>query len=219
MAPALFTCRYCKKTVSRSLQGLKSHISQTQKCRSHRDLERSLLNHARNTQTGSQHARKEPVEQQPQQENFEENDVPMASDTDEQPSKRARVDDDDDDTTGDFQSTHVKFIVDYPGEAQAGAVVQDSQDGLETRFETIQRMQRHAGNAAWAPFNSLADWELSRWLVQSGVSQREIDKFLKLDVVRVSTYQKKIPALNFDNQDPIWCPPILAKQARVLQKN
>ena len=43
-----------------------------------------------------------------------------------------------------------------------------------------------AGESAWTLFKSLADWELSRWLVQSGVSQREIDKFLKLKLVCTS---------------------------------
>ena len=188
MAPALFTCRYCKKTVSRSLQGLKSHISQTPECRSYRDQDHFLLN-ARNTQIGSRHAHHEPIEQQHQQENFEENDTPPIGNTNERPSKRARVDGDDN-VAGNFRPTNVNFVVDYPGEAQAGAILHNSQDGLETRFEKIQHAQQHAGNAAWAPFNSLADWELSHWLVQSGVSQREIDKFLKLDAVCVNSYQK-----------------------------
>ena len=137
---------------------------------------------------GSQRACQEPIEQQHQQENFEENDIPPISNTDERPSKRARVDGDDN-MAGNYQSTKVKFVVDYPGEAQAGAILHNSQDGLEMQFEKIQHAQQCAGNTAWAPFSSLADWELSRWLVQSGVSQREIDKFLKLDVVHAGSYR------------------------------
>jgi len=187
MSPKSFACRYCKRSnVARSLQGLKSHISQTPECRAHRDKEHSLLNHNRSAQTGSQHTRQQPDENRAQQENLEENNVPPFGDADEQPSKRARVDDDND--TRNFRPTSANFIIDYPAEAQAGAVLPNYQDGLETRFEKIQRMQRDRGDATWAPFNSLSDWELSRWLIQSGVSQREIDKFLKLDTVRTDAF-------------------------------
>lgn len=187
MAPTSFTCRYCRKpNVARSLQGLKSHISQTPECRARRDEEYLRLNHSRSAQTGSQCTRQQSIERHPEQENLEENDIPLPSDTDEQRSKCARVDSDDD--TGNFQPTNVNFIVDYPAEARAGAILQDSQDGLETRFEKIRGAQQRAGNAAWAPFSSLADWELSRWLIQSGVSQREIDKFLKLEAVCTDTH-------------------------------
>ena len=132
--------------------------------------------------TNPQHGRQQSDERHTQQESLGGNDIPPFGDTDEQPSKRARVDDDDD--TGNFRPTGVNFIIDYPAEAQAGAILQNSQDGLETRFEKIRRTQQQAGDATWAPFSSLSDWELFRWLIQSGVSQREIDKFLKLDAVR-----------------------------------
>jgi len=188
MAPVSFTCRYCgKPNVSRSLQGLKSHISQTPECQARQDEEHLLLNRDRRARADSQRTRREPVEHHPEQENLEEGNAPPTSDTDEPPSKRARVDSDNDDES--FQPTNANFIVDYPAEAQAGAIIQDSRDGLETRFEKIQRAQQCAGDATWAPFSSLADWELSRWLVQSGVSQREIDKFLKLEAVRIDAHR------------------------------
>lgn len=37
----------------------------------------------------------------------------------------------------------------------------------------------------WAPFGSQEEWELARWLLTSGLTQGEIDKFLKLDIVSV----------------------------------
>ena len=114
-----------------------------------------------------------------------------------------------------FQPRNINFIIDYPVEAQAGAVLQDSQDRLETQFERIQRAQQHAGDVAWAPFSSLADWELSRWLVQSGVSQREINKFLKLDSVRTDVHHSDCVMLNL-HQDSIRCPPIYPKQACIF---
>lgn len=182
MAPLSFTCRYCKKpNVARSLRGLKSHISQTPECRACRDEEYSLLNQNRSGQTNSRNTRQQSVEHHTQPEDLEENNIPPSNNGDGRRSKRARVDSD---NAGDFQSATINFIVDYPAEACAGAIFEDSQDGLETRFEKIRRSQQRVDSPAWAPFSSLADWELSRWLIQSGVSQREIDKFLKLEAVR-----------------------------------
>ena len=106
------------------------------------------------------------------------------------------------------------IIVDYPAEARAGAILEDSQNGLETWFEKIQHAQCGVGKPAWAPFNSLADWELSRWLVQSGVSQREINKFLKLESVHTCVCVDFM-MLNL-YQDSIWCPPICPEQTRIL---
>jgi len=186
MAPASFTCRYCRKPgVSQTLQGLRSHISQTPRCRARQDEEFSRLHHNRSVQAGHQHTPQQSTENSTQQENLEESNAP-SNNTDEHHSKRARVDDNDDDKN--FQSTKTNFIVDYPAEACAGAVLEDSQDGLETRFEKTQCLQQRAGLPAWVPFNSLADWELSQWLIQSGVSQREIVKFLKLESVHTSIH-------------------------------
>ena len=97
----------------------------------------------------------------------------------EPPSKQAWVDDDDsnNDNDGDvdgdqgFWSTGVNFIVDYPVEACAGAILDNQGDVLEAKFAKIQRERREAGKQLWEPFSSLADWELSHWLIQSGVSQ------------------------------------------------
>jgi hypothetical protein len=177
MSPESFHCRYCKKSnVSRSLKGLKSHIAQSPECRIRRDQERRLLKN-QDVQTDSPRTSLPPVGQHAWEENTEDENTP--------PSSSANVDDDEDDDAGDqdFQPTGVSFIVDYPVEACPGAVFDDQSDGLEARFEKIQRKQREAGKQPWEPFSSLADWELSRWLIQSGVSQREIDKFLKLESI------------------------------------
>ena len=185
MAPASFTCRYCKRpNVSRSLQGLKSHISQTPDCRARQDEEHALLNRDRGSQVTAPHTRQQPAKHYTLQENIQDN-TPPSNDADGHCSKRARVDDCDDDNSGakNFRSANTNFIVDYPVEARAGAILEDSQDGLETRFKKIKRTQQHADKPAWAPFTSLADWDLSRWLIQSGVSQQEIDRFLKLESV------------------------------------
>ena len=190
MAPTSYACRYCKKSsVARSLQGLRSHISQSPECRACRDEERTLLSRNRSTRDGVPHAHQQPTRCSRQEESLDDDTMPPPDDhIDDHRSKRAWVDDCDDDNNDNdndnFRFTHVNFIIDYPEDACAGAILEDTNDGLETRFDKIKCAQQATGTPAWAPFNSLADWELSRWLVQSGVSQREIDKFLKLELVR-----------------------------------
>ena len=183
MAPTSYACKYCKKpNVAQSVQGLRSHISQSAECQARRDEEQTLLNHHRSVQGGVPHTHQQPAEHLGQRD--EDDAAPPPDDlTDNHRSKRAQVDssDDDDET---FQSTSVNFIINYPEEARAGAILEDTNDGLETRFDRIKHTQQAAGEPTWAPFDNLADWELFRWLVQSGVSQGEIDKFLKLESVR-----------------------------------
>ena len=226
MAPVSYTCPYCKKTsVARSLQGLRSHISQSAKCRTRRNEEHAHLNRCRTAQDGTLHAHPQPAGHHIQRAESPEDDVTPPSDdhTDAHQSKRARVDDadDEDNDNGDenFQPTNVNFIVDYPEDARAGGILEDTNDGLKTRFDKIRHMQRVAGKPAWVPFSDLADWELSRWLVQLGVSQREIDKFLKLESVRTGIANSSgFTTLNVC-QDPIWCSSTCPKQTRVLQED
>jgi len=205
MAPISYTCRYCKKSnVARSLQGLQSHISQSAKCRARRDEEYALQNRNRSAQDGVPHTCQQPAENR--EESLEDNVTPPTDDcANDHRSKRARVNDDNNDEN--FQSANVNFVIDYPEDARAGAILEDTNDGLKSRFEKIRHTQRAAGEPVWAPFSSLADWELSRWLVESGVSQREIDKFLKLESVRTNFYRTNFVMLNLDG-DSIWCPPI-----------
>ena len=128
----------------------------------------------RSVQVDSQSASLPPVGHHTWEENAEDNNTPPSGDTDERPSKRARVEGEDkleDGSDQGFQPTGVNFIVDYPAEACAGAVLDGQGDGIEGRFEKIKREQQKAGKQPWEPFSSLADWELSRWLIQSGVSQ------------------------------------------------
>ncbi|PPQ71533.1 hypothetical protein CVT26_010393 [Gymnopilus dilepis] len=51
-------------------------------------------------------------------------------------------------------------------------------------FEKLRQEQESNGHAPWHPFENKEDWELARWLILSGVSQKKINDFLKLDSVR-----------------------------------
>ncbi|PSR76367.1 hypothetical protein PHLCEN_2v8507 [Hermanssonia centrifuga] len=73
---------------------------------------------------------------------------------------------------------------------------QKKQQG-KTPFERIHEEREMAAGeetSAFAPFESQDEWELARWLMTSGLSQAEIDKYLKLEITR------KRSALSFKNK-------------------
>ncbi|KIJ55985.1 hypothetical protein M422DRAFT_150938 [Sphaerobolus stellatus SS14] len=64
----------------------------------------------------------------------------------------------------------------------------------ETKFDTLRRLHREGKTAEYGPFKNKEEWELGRWLMTSGISQRAIDEYLKLDITRNKTqpsYQDK----------------------------
>lgn len=64
----------------------------------------------------------------------------------------------------------------------------------KTLFELYREEQKKAGLPPWAPYDSLEDWELAKWLIKSGVSQSRIDDFFKLRKVR--TLVSDFPSLH-----------------------
>lgn len=55
-----------------------------------------------------------------------------------------------------------------------------------TSWEAKLATDRNANTPPWSPFTSTDDWDVAKWLTTSGVSQSEMNKFLKLMKVRVS---------------------------------
>ncbi|KAI0683707.1 hypothetical protein BC835DRAFT_1469393 [Cytidiella melzeri] len=54
-------------------------------------------------------------------------------------------------------------------------------------FKRIHQMREEEGlneNGLWAPFASEEEWGLAQWLMSSGLSQAEIDKYLKLGMTQ-----------------------------------
>jgi len=92
-----------------------------------------------------------------------------------QPStKRARVEIED----PPFKINTVAVEFDPPaGEARARPA------GMSKDFERLQESQRSSGDQPWAPFSSIQDWELARYIMSSGLSQRKVDALLALDAV------------------------------------
>ncbi|TFK59715.1 hypothetical protein BDN72DRAFT_873010 [Pluteus cervinus] len=74
------------------------------------------------------------------------------------------------------------YIQDFPKEKEAGK----SSGSVKTSFEEYQDSQRSKGLEPWAPFKSEEDWEHFRWMVESGVSWGNIDRYLRLKKVRDS---------------------------------
>ena len=100
--------------------------------------------------------------------------------------RRARVEDDVDDDTGDAWEAGDaggNWVWDYPDD-HAGKILETSNlTDTGSRFKNICHRQRLAGKVLWDPFANKEEWELAQWLVESGVSQRNIDRFLKLEKV------------------------------------
>ncbi|SJL14960.1 uncharacterized protein ARMOST_18437 [Armillaria ostoyae] len=95
------------------------------------------------------------------------------------PSKRTRVEDveDEDDAPGPREY----YIEDFPW--PAGDPILE-RGVLPTFFELLRREKVVKGEDMWKPFSSREEWELARWLVRSGISQKEIDNFLKLGSIQ-----------------------------------
>ena len=72
------------------------------------------------------------------------------------------------------------FIEDFP--TQVGLPHSAHKTQLSD-FEHHLDEQKKAGHAPWAPFKTEDEWELARWLMTSGVSQKKINSFLKLNKV------------------------------------
>ncbi|KIJ43605.1 hypothetical protein M422DRAFT_229030 [Sphaerobolus stellatus SS14] len=76
-------------------------------------------------------------------------------------------------------------IEEFPEEHQAGRTY----GRRATRWERM-RDERVAGEKdKWGGFGSQDEWELARWIMKSGLSQGEIDKYLKL---RIKTQRQKL---------------------------
>lgn len=52
-----------------------------------------------------------------------------------------------------------------------------------TKWEARQVQEMKDGLEPWAPFASVEEWELAKWLMTSEVSQSKISEFLKLPMV------------------------------------
>ncbi|KAF8874920.1 hypothetical protein BD779DRAFT_1678483 [Infundibulicybe gibba] len=76
-----------------------------------------------------------------------------------------------------------RWVEDFP--TPTGSIVEGIiSEALPTKFEEIRLRKNQSGEAPWAPFSDQDEWELARWLMKSGISQTEREKFLGLKKVR-----------------------------------
>ena len=50
-------------------------------------------------------------------------------------------------------------------------------------FECLRDKQASEERQPWSPFSSIEDWDFAHWIMESGLSQRQIESMLKLDIV------------------------------------
>ena len=167
-----YHCRYCGfKTTSSS--GLSSHVSQSPVC-----LDKIV---AANQPTS--HPQKRPLSESPtpgiQARNDQPDEIPLYSSLldDQPPRKRAHVDDHDD-------SVRIKMNLAFEDfDPPAGKTLQPDLVDTRSDFELLKEWQNSLGEQPWAPFSSVEDWDYARWIMESGLSQRQINSMLKLDFV------------------------------------
>lgn len=90
--------------------------------------------------------------------------------------KRTRVEDVEDEEWGGLPKR--PWVESFQG---AGSVLKE---GI-TAFEKLRRKKEKKQRSLWAPFESQDEWQLAQWLLTSGLTQKAIDSFLKLHIVRV----------------------------------
>ncbi|KAF7798192.1 hypothetical protein EIP86_009409 [Pleurotus ostreatoroseus] len=216
--PRCFFCKAWKPTK----QGLRSHISQSPEC--HRAFNSRFCAQApleatssdtptspNNTSTDDTLTNSMPIELEsivqdtaPQliasESSMQEE---LTPDDPEPTSKRARVEEVEDEEPGGLPRDPF-----WLRDREAGRRLREG----VTLFEAL-RQRRCAdgdGDNTYAPFADKAEWELARWLLRSGLSQADIDKYLKLDITRERShlsftnkrsFLQKIDALP---RGPVW---------------
>ena len=190
--PDIFKCQFCAARLPTS-QGLRSHMTQSRSC--HEKLEATYRQDHPHIETPDDMTGEMPPADSPDELEDEgagdpQYDPPFrhpsppnaeadAMSGSEQPlPKRVRIEEvEDEGAPGRHQ-----WIEDFPSAAGANL------GSCQTKFEQLREKQGENGDAPWAPFESEEEWELARWLMTSGVSQKKTDTFLKLKTVRTWTW-------------------------------
>ncbi|KAJ7205623.1 hypothetical protein B0H12DRAFT_1035007 [Mycena haematopus] len=195
-----FSCPYCSVTRP-TQQGLRSHIEQTQVCRERRynayavesdndtdDSSESDQGRA-GLDIGDDGGIPAEVDTTRDEEDSPENPSESADplDMDDSPvgsplpaenapatQKRRRA------SVEEVEDEDERYVNDFPDDFRAGEPLEQ----CKTFFEKLREEQKEAGHAPWYPFESEDEWELARWLMTSGLSQKKTDAYLKLNTVR-----------------------------------
>ena len=181
MSTGGYQCEFCFE-VKWTAQGLRSHIAQSPVC-----LEKltALSTPAENSDNDDKmHSDKEDIPMviadthniSEISDDFSDIDVDILGDlpvpqSPVQAQKRYPVE------MEEVEDADDRWVQDYPGPAGT------TKGGCKTTFQLHHEAQKATGDKPWAPFESEKEWELARWLMTSGISQKKIDSFLKLETV------------------------------------
>lgn len=182
-----YKCSYCPQRLP-TLKGIRLHVSQRYACR-----QASIRRAASKKQTLEDESSEpgdpgddlvQPLDETRMMETEEtmifDQGLPADSDAQspnpDQPSsssRRAQVEEVEDEEAGGSP----KWVEDYPGDAGK------TKSRGQSYFKCWREAQKENGYEPWAPFKDMEEWELSQWIMQSGLTQNATDKYLKLPIV------------------------------------
>ncbi|KAK7438195.1 hypothetical protein VKT23_018125 [Stygiomarasmius scandens] len=196
-----FTCQYCRAT-NNSLRALRSHIAQKAYCRAqdsqtydepdsdpeppeeHINAPSGLFEDSNGDFEPSVTIPLDSVGSVPRNEiNISETNQLEIVDLGQR--KRPYVEGVEDDPSNDPKSIYAgstDYVYPFPYPGPAGSPLSDVP--VLTPFEKLRQKQCSESSEPWAPFQSEKEWELARWLMGAGVSQKKIDEFCKLKAVQ-----------------------------------
>ena len=203
-------CPYCF-TDTESRRGLHSHMMQKKTCRERMEADAYIsesasetagANKQNNSNLPTQHPNEADAENPASDNEMDFDELPFHSSspiTDvqvaaaasprvspaaspQQPSSPNHLEDADNDNehAEADDDTESRWIEDFP--YPAGVPIGEG----VSRFEEWRRDQENKNEPPWSPFKSREEWELAKWLITSGISQKKIDAFLELKTVRLS---------------------------------
>lgn len=174
-------CRGCNREFPTS-QGLSGHYTRNPDCQ--QEMEKQLANHPRRLLP--RRSNKTPPPPLPAASRRSPTPAPLPHEASPPPtvadypppptipSKRPRT------TVEDFDEGEDDERSSTEQHPTAGRIFQGD---YATTWALRRERDRKEHRAPWAPFQSLDEWELARWLLQSELSQKDMDKYLKLRIV------------------------------------
>ena len=177
--PSSYQCSYCPKALP-TAQGLSSHLAQSQRCKER------LAAFYRVDDLPKVHD--EPYNDnnidadQEVHANLDDpnNDLELNPGVIHHPLPPVMVPNAPSDSSSEdeeVEEVDTQYVNDFAGAGLPHA--ERSQTNFDQHFEK----QRKSGEAPWTPFESEDEWELARWLMSSGLSQKQINEFLTLNKV------------------------------------
>lgn len=158
----IYQCEFCRHVCSTS-QGLKSHLAQRGECNAKLKVKYQPHCHSNDTDDAPSSHHPCPTEV---------ND-PWIPDI---PHHAARLNPGSIEPNPSQPTSH-QFIKDFPDPAAK------TYGQCHSPFERLHQHQEDENTPPFAPFDTLSDWQLAKWLATCGASQTKINDFLDIDAV------------------------------------